>query len=374
MMRPFFTKLIEAFNVDDPQYRAHYLAADTRQTSIAIAVWQIPVLLFTYADYGIFGLSPMFTALLTLRLVFCAFSLYTISVLRKVTTPPEYDQIFLRWAAFTIAITLFINYKWASFAPPNGVITILIIFSAYMLFGSKLSVRLAPPLTLSVGNLLLQWWISEPDSSYSWLMTAVAVLMANILGIIFSSLLQMHRYAEFKSRREENRIKEELIRLASVDDLTGVFNRRTLIQLATEAFKRFRRNHQPFSVLMVDIDHFKNLNDNFGHDAGDLILSKFVAHVMNNIEVNHIWGRLGGDEFVLVLPNLPGEKAKLVAEQLRLGLTDPVIWQKEQLSFTVSIGLTERRDQDESFEGLLSRADQALYHAKRNGRNRTEVL
>lgn len=251
---------------------------------------------------------------------------------------------------------------------------ILIIFSAYMLFPAKLIIRLAPPLTLSACNLLLQWWISEPDIPYSLFMSSVGVLMANILGLIFSSFLQIHRYSEFKSRREEYRIKEALIRLASVDDLTGVFNRRTLIQLSTEEFERFRRNNQPFSVLMIDIDHFKNLNDSFGHDVGDLILSKFVAHVMSHIQVKHIWGRLGGDEFVLVLPNLPGDQAKLVAEQLRLGLTDPVIWQEERLFFTISIGLTERRDLDESFESLLSRADQALYHAKRNGRNRTEVL
>lgn len=251
---------------------------------------------------------------------------------------------------------------------------ILIIFSAYMLFPAKLIIRLAPPLTLSACNLLLQWWISEPDIPYSLFMSSVGVLMANILGLIFSSFLQIHRYSEFKSRREEYRIKEALIRLASVDDLTGVFNRRTLIQLSTEEFERFRRNNQPFSVLMIDIDHFKNLNDSFGHDVGDLILSKFVAHVMSHIQVKHIWGRLGGDEFVLVLPNLPGDQAKLVAEQLRLGLTDPVIWQEERIFFTISIGLTERRDLDESFESLLSRADKALYHAKRNGRNRTEVL
>lgn len=109
-MHPLFQNLNKTtFNITNPQYWTQYLTADVRQTSIAIAVWLIPVLLFAYADYGLFGLGHKFTVLLTLRLIFCAFSLYTIFVLRKVTTPREYDYIFLRWAASVIVLVLFIT-------------------------------------------------------------------------------------------------------------------------------------------------------------------------------------------------------------------------------------------------------------------------
>lgn len=375
-MRPFIPNLTEAFDVLDSQYRAHYLATDARQTSTVIAVWLIPVLFFAYAEYGLFGLSPRFAASLTLRLVFCLFSLYTISALLKVDTPRNYDYIFLRWAVLTTALILFFNYTWAPFVSPNGAITILILFSAYMVFPTSLAVRLGPALTLSAGNLVLQWRTAESLSPYSLLPTLMAIVMANVLGVIFSSSLHKHRYTEFKSRLDESRIKHELIRLASIDDLTGIFNRRKLIQLANEEFRQCSSQRQPFSVLMVDIDHFKKLNDKFGHALGDLLLSKFAAFVTHNLNTKHIWGRLGGDEFVLVLPGISGKEAKLIAEGLRLDLgIDPlIIWQGQPLTCTISIGLTERQEHDQSFEDTLRKADSALYHAKRNGRNRTEIL
>lgn len=369
---PFINK---GLDVLEPQYRAYYLASDARQTSIAIAVWLIPVLLFAYSDYIILGLSPTFAASLILRLVFCVFSLYTISKLLKIATPRDYDQILLRWAIFATAVVLYCNYIWAPLVPPIGTITILIIFSAYMVFSTKLSIRLVPPLILSVGNLFLQWWIDKSASPYSLLTMLVAIVMANVLGIIFSSFFQKHRYTEFKSRQEETRIKEDFIRLASIDDLTGVFNRRKLIQLATEEFERSKNSSEFFSVLMIDIDHFKKLNDNYGHKAGDLTLAKFAAYVTDNLNVKNIWGRIGGEEFVLVLPGLPGKQAKPIADQLRLGLNvNPVNWQGELLTYTISIGITERQKHDQSFDDVLRRADKALYHAKQNGRNRTEVL
>lgn len=357
------------------KYRAHYLAADARQASNAIAVWMIPVLLFAYPEYLIFGSSPKFAGLLALRLAFCVFSLYTISVVLKVATAREYDYAFLRWAILATAVVLFLNYSWAAYVPPNGAITILILFSSYMVFPNKLSVRLVPPLTLSIGNIVLQWWGAATVSPYSFLTTLAAIVMANILGMVFSSSLQRHRRTEFKARLEETRIKEKLSRLASIDDLTGVFNRRKLIQLATEAFERFDSGSQQFSVLMIDIDNFKKLNDNYGHEAGDLILAKFASYVANNLCEKNIWGRLGGEEFVLVLPNLSCEEAKHVAERLRLGLNEePGVLQREPLNFTISIGLTAARQQDQSFGDVLQRADKALYCAKGNGRNRTEVL
>lgn len=374
-MHPFSPAKNKTFDDLDTQYRSHYLSADARQTSIAIAVWLVPMLLFAYGDYLIWGFSPKFAGALALRLVFCIFSLYTIFALTKVVTPRDYDRIFLHWAMAAVAVVVYINYSWAPLVPPNGIISILIIFSAYLLFPSSLHIRLAPPLTLSIANLILGWWVVDTLTPYMLLTSLVAVAMANVLGIIFSSSLQKHRYTEFVSHLEESRIKEELIMLASFDELTGVFNRRKLIELASEEYERFVTGGQPFSVLMMDVDNFKQLNDSFGHAAGDFILAKFAAYVAKSLDVGSIWGRLGGDEFTLVLPGISGAEAKLIAERLHLDLNlEPIIWQNEQLNYTISIGITEKQAQDHSFENLLRRADQALYHAKRNGRNRTEML
>lgn len=356
-------------------YRNYFLVTDARHTRVAIAVWLIPVLIFAYSDYLIFGYSSKFMALLAIRLVFSIFSLYTIYALLKVSTAREYDYIFLRWAMFAIAIVLFFNYIWAPYITPSGAITILVLFSAYMVFPNRFCIRVIPPIVLSIGNLSLDWWyvhLVNPQSNYSMV---VAIVMANVLGVIFSSSLEQHRRTEFKARLEETQVKEELNRLASIDHLTGILNRRKLAQLTTKEFERFRNSGQPFTVLMIDIDHFKKLNDSYGHDVGDMILYEFAAYVANNLYEKNIWGRLGGDEFVLVLLNIASEQSKQIAEGLRLGLKrESIVCYGKKVTFNISIGITEAREQDLSFESILKRADEALYHAKRKGRGRIEVL
>lgn len=373
-MRQFWYTLMQAMDDLEPRYRAHYLAADARQTIVAIAVWLFPATLLAGADYLNFGWSSLFAVLAASRLAFCAFSLYTIAALRKVSTPREYDILFLRWAAFSIAVVLLVNYIWARFVPPNGAVTVLILFSAYMVFPNRLSVRVIPPLALSAGNLLLQLGL-EPIDPNSLLSMIVALIMANVLGIIFSTWLQNHRLTEFRARLEEARIREELSRLASTDELTGILNRRKLMQLAGEEYETARRDSRPLSVMLIDIDHFKRLNDNCGHETGDLILADFTAYVTGAVTRRNIWGRLGGDEFVLVLPALPCDQANCIAEQLRRGFAgDSFPRRKATPDYTISIGITEVRAKDQSIDGVLKRADKALYRAKRNGRNRTEIL
>jgi len=373
-MRQFWHTLTETMDDLKPSYRAHYLAADARQTRVAVAIWLIPVVLFAYADYLLFGWSSIFAVAVAARLAFCCLSLHTIAVLGKVASSRDYDRIFLRWAAAAIVAILIINYIWALHVPPSGAMTILIIFSAYMVFPNRLGVRIVPPLVLSLGNLLLQFVVA-PVSPTNYLTMVVALIMANVLGIIFSTWLQNHRRSEFKASLEEARIREELYRLASIDDLTGILNRRKIMQFAAEEFEQAKRNHTPLSVLMIDIDHFKRLNDNFGHNTGDLILRDFTAHVTDNLEKKWIWGRIGGDEFVLVLPGISSGQANLIAEQLRRCFDERIPpAQTEVPAFTISIGVTEARAKDKTIDHVLRRADKALYRAKRNGRNRTETL
>lgn len=359
----------------EQQYRLHYLAADARQTSIAIAVWLVPVLVFTYPEYLFHGLSREYIALLGLRILFCAYSIYTIAIMQTVATAQAYDWAFLRWATLATGFILFVNYQWSMFVVPNGAITILILFSSYMVFPNKSSVRFAFPVILSIGNLAMQWMIIENGSLYSNISSLVALIMVNVLGMIFSATLQRHRRTEFQARIEELKIKERLDQLASIDDLTGVFNRRKLLQLADVEFERFKSKGQRFSVIMIDIDHFKQVNDTFGHETGDTMLTMFAAFVANMLCEQDIWGRWGGEEFLLVLPGTSCEKARNLAERLRLEVKEGYsIPKRKTFPFTISIGLTEVQERDHSFISVVNRADKALYNAKRNGRNRTEVV
>lgn len=342
---------------------------------MAIAIWLIPLLPLGYIDYLIFGNSYQLTVLLVSRLVFFLLSLYTIFVFLKVTSFKQYDSVFYRWAFITIAFVLFINYNWAPYVPPNGSITILILFTAYMISPSRLFLRAVAPITLSIGNIALQWCFLDSGGNPSIPTMLVAIAMANVLGAILSTSLQDHRRSEFKARLDEASAKEKLKRLATIDPLTGIVNRRELIHKATKEYEQAKNNNQVFSVLMMDIDNFKELNDNYGHDVGDKVLRHFASYVENKLSQNKIWGRIGGDEFVLILCNTRSNEAKIIAEDLMTDLNKaPVISQDKMINYAISIGITEINDLDSSFEITQKRADDALYQVKRNGRGFIVVL
>jgi len=162
--------------------------------------------------------------------------------------------------------------------------------------------------------------------------------------------------------------------LAVTDGLTGVFNRQKLNDVLTEHFLRFCRNHRAFAVLMVDIDHFKAINDTHGHAAGDDVLAHIAVILKQTVRAIDTVARYGGEEFVLVLPDTLVAAGAEVAERIRAAVESQHVTNDGVIAVTVSVGVTESRDEDLSPEGLLARVDQALYAAKRAGRNTVRQL
>lgn len=163
------------------------------------------------------------------------------------------------------------------------------------------------------------------------------------------------------------RLKRELQQLASHDALTGALTRRALTEACEQELERFRRHGHAMSLLMVDLDHFKAVNDTHGHIVGDKVLETFAARVKTLLRRADQIGRFGGEEFVILLPETSVQEAAAVAERVRLAAQQataglPVC--------TVSIGVGVSRTEDESLDALLKRADDALYEAKNTGRNR----
>jgi len=168
-------------------------------------------------------------------------------------------------------------------------------------------------------------------------------------------------------------LEAHLQQLASTDPLTGLANRGGFFSLAAEELKRTQRYKRPLAVVMLDIDHFKDINDSFGHEAGDVALRAFAALCRSLLRELDIMGRIGGEEFALLLPETTQESAKVLAERLRAAVA------KLRLpglcaSMTVSIGISEVLPEEEAISLALSRADHALYDAKRAGRNRIAVF
>ncbi len=172
------------------------------------------------------------------------------------------------------------------------------------------------------------------------------------------------------------RLKAELDKykeMAIIDELTGVFNRRGIMELLRREVARSERFKLPLSVAMVDIDDFKKVNDTFGHITGDKVL-KAVATIMKSVirKIDMI-GRYGGEEFLVIFPNTPKNNARIAAEKLRKEVESHKFKYKDrEFKVTISIGVAEYEDGD-SMESLIAKADEALYRAKSAGKNRVEV-
>jgi diguanylate cyclase (GGDEF)-like protein len=161
-------------------------------------------------------------------------------------------------------------------------------------------------------------------------------------------------------------------RQASTDDLTGLYNHRFLVDSLDQQVALAERLGAPLALLMLDLDHFKVLNDTHGHHAGDLALSTFARTLVSNIRRADLAARYGGEEFVVVMPNTSAAEAFLVAEKIRVAVStsDISLPGGAAVHLTVSIGVAAYPD---SAAELFSRADEALYRAKRTGRQRTCV-
>ncbi len=166
-------------------------------------------------------------------------------------------------------------------------------------------------------------------------------------------------------------LQRKLEQLANVDELTNTLNRRAFMAQAEAAISSARRHHEPFSVLMLDIDFFKKINDQYGHHAGDAALVSFAITVSGALRREDVLGRIGGEEFSIALPKTAADAAVAVAEKVRLKVASSMV-RAGDVSFgmTVSIGVTALGDTDSELSSLQKRADKALYEAKDSGRDR----
>ncbi len=171
----------------------------------------------------------------------------------------------------------------------------------------------------------------------------------------------------------KQRDDREMVRLATTDSLTGLANRRAFFERADSARSSALRLRQPISLMMIDIDHFKQLNDRFGHASGDAALRVFARTAHRSLREHDVMGRLGGEEFALLLPGTDLGAAREFGERLRAAVSEaPVITSGSGYAMTVSIGLV-LVEPNEELAAALARADDALYAAKSGGRDRVEI-
>lgn len=204
---------------------------------------------------------------------------------------------------------------------------------------------------------------NEIDAS-NWINVATP-MMVGILPVVGTSAFLLMC---------SERLRRQWEHAAATDYLTGLANRRTLAEAGERRFRAARDNGTPLAVAIIDIDHFKSINDRYGHDIGDRALKHVADLLERNCRVNELPGRQGGEEFVVVLTAADGEAALTAGERLRQAVAGSHFTEAGlSLPITVSIGIALLDADDDSFDRFLGRADTALYAAKANGRNRVEL-
>ncbi|MDD3353979.1 GGDEF domain-containing protein [Zoogloea sp.] len=220
--------------------------------------------------------------------------------------------------------------------------------------------------------MVLRPWGFVTEGQGVWLVNqAVSIPGLIILESIVSLVLMAFGVLMLANEQTQTAIKH----LADRDALTGVFNRRAFMVHFDKAAQLSRRRKTSLAILAVDLDHFKRINDTWGHKQGDDGLLHFVKVAQHCLRNTDLIGRIGGEEFAVILPDTPLDEAALVAERLRTGLMAAALpaGEQEVMTITASIGVTPC-GRDEPPELALQRADQAMYQAKRNGRNQVYIL
>lgn len=218
-----------------------------------------------------------------------------------------------------------------------------------------------------IGQTLIKWGSIKRVNAFDYrLLWQILAVIAFLAGLAF------YRYQVVSSfNRKLQAINKQLELLSSTDQLTGIANRRVFEAAAEKEIARAQRYGSTLSLIMTDIDHFKSVNDNYGHDTGDRVLVQFSAMLRNCVRDTDLTVRWGGEEFIILCPETDINGAVQLAEQLRNEIKNTDFGLDRGIS--ASFGVSQYQDA-EKVESLVKRADQALYHAKKSGRNRVDSL
>lgn len=354
------------------------------ETCISVIVAASIFGMFSITDYHLLGTTREYYLLVAMRFVVVSLCFLLAFVI-------------VRWGSYT-------RHAWLHALPlwilATGIILIVPLrpeslssqvtaavvatMAFYLLIPNLLTVVTLASLYLSIGFLTSAVLFADIDS-VATLRIALLLIMANIVG--FFALwrlegLQRKQFVLLHEERDQNRqllkeiahrkaLEEQLRMVAERDALTGLNTRGHFMKRAQGLLQRSQHEKVPFSLFMIDVDHFKSINDTWGHSHGDWVLSKIAEVCAQALRPTDVIGRFGGEEFVVALPNTSAEDAQIVAERLKKRVAElPLKEGMSERRLSVTIGVAVAHTETADLESLIKRADQTLYVGKRDGRNR----
>jgi diguanylate cyclase (GGDEF)-like protein len=355
----------------EPAYRQRFLRADVDQAILGMTMITAPLVFFAFSDYLLLGAGPTLVTLTLVRLALLSLTLAVIWRLRGTHDVPGFDRVVAVWAVTGIVSA----YAMNAIRPPTHTMILgiqaLALLAMHLVIPSRLSTRLI--MAICVITLTAAMQISGRREADLITATQIwaTVILTNIMGLTLSSRHHSLRRQQFLARLELERARDELQVIATTDALTGLLTRRSFLELAEQDLAQARRYDRPLSLLAIDLDHFKQVNDRHGHAAGDIVLIAVAQVLRDQTRQHDRVGRIGGEELAVVLPETGLEAARQLAQRIRAHVS---ALRPEadgfEISVTASLGVAEARADDSSILELLKRADRALYRAKEQGRNR----
>lgn len=369
----------------EEEFQAAQAPAGAARMRIVCAVTATAYLAAAYPNYLAMGPSAGFLWVLFMRLIAFIVGMANLAI--------AYNSRLYRILPYTVAaymltvgvcetVELLVT---ASEANLEGVPFTAVIV---MMFYALLPLRLLPTATAAIFVSALFMtalaWATPAPPAYT-IMAGIIFFVVNAFGIYFLVSFGRAQRNEFRALREERqanellqkeiaqreKVEQRLRELATTDELTGVSNRRHFLERSRRELNRAFRRESPLSVLMLDADKFKTVNDKLGHEAGDMVLQALADACLRELRQEDVFGRLGGEEFAACLPDTNLEQACIVAERIRRAVESLVVETSLGTTrITVSIGVTANGDGRPELTQLLAGADQALYKAKAAGRNR----
>jgi diguanylate cyclase (GGDEF)-like protein len=371
MFRRFFSESMTDLGELEGDYRAFHLRNDIDLSLLSYLIASISILGMLLTDAMIFKDAPdLFNFMVFSRIGYVLITIPVMVATLHSTKVRTFDRLIAGWLLFTVVYLVLINYvRPTDFS--TSAFAIIVPFAIYLLSPLKITTNFLLAFCFSFGIFVIEYFLKATTASIPWTGAFAAQLVVHTLGLGSSMQLQSYRRKSFKAYIEEKDAKEMVAYLANIDPLTKSLTRRQLFNIAESEFLRYSRYRRPLSILVIDADHFKNINDSYGHHAGDIVLRSLSLVALEQKRAQDTFGRLGGEEFGLILPETNLEQARIVAERIqKTWEQSPVNLDGELIQSTVSIGVAEANPDDKSFDDVLRRADRMMYRAKESGRNR----